>query len=180
MHHLFKKLHYLPVALALAPTAAVGNTKFSIHFNESSTLQLINDISNDHQKLLKYFSGTAIFTPFFVPSASVLVIKLDLYLNEGTLSSLVTFALLVISALLKPHKLPQVYSIKWYIGIAILIKFASLTNVPSISVLQSLNSAQFLNATCVVAVSDHLPHQYSWSSNISGNENICMRIITKT
>ena len=40
---------------------------------------LINGISNDLQKLLKYFNGTAIFTP------SLSVIKLDLYLNDGKL-----------------------------------------------------------------------------------------------
>ena len=40
-----------------------------------------------------------------------------------------------------------------FIGIAILIKFASSTNVPSISVLQFLNGAQFLNATYVAALS---------------------------
>ena len=51
----------------------------SLKFNESSTLQLINGISNDLQKLLKYFSGTAIYTPFMS------VIKLDLYLNDDEL-----------------------------------------------------------------------------------------------
>ena len=79
-----------------------------MHFNESSSLQLINGISNDLQKLLKYFSGTAIFTPFFVPLFSVLPIILALYLNEGALLLLVTSALLTISSLLKPYKLPDV------------------------------------------------------------------------
>ena len=37
---------------------------------------LINGISNDLQKLLKYFNGTAILTPF------LFVIKLDLNLND--------------------------------------------------------------------------------------------------
>ena len=50
--------------------------QFLSHFNESSTLQLINGISNDLQKLLKYFNGTAIFTPF------LFAIKLDLYLKD--------------------------------------------------------------------------------------------------
>ena len=40
-----------------------------------------------------------------------------------------------------------------YIGIAILIKFASSTRVPSISVEHFSNRAQLLNATCVFAVS---------------------------
>ena len=35
--------------------------------------QLINGISNDFQTLVKYFNGTAIFTPFFVPFVSVLL-----------------------------------------------------------------------------------------------------------
>ena len=53
--------------------------QFSFHVNENSTLQLINGISNDIQKLLKYFNGTAIFTPF------LFVIKRDLYLNDDEL-----------------------------------------------------------------------------------------------
>ena len=62
----------------------------SIQFNESSILQLINGISNNLQKLLKYFSGTVTFTPFFVPFASVLSIILALYLNERALLSLLS------------------------------------------------------------------------------------------
>ena len=71
-------------------------------------MQLINGVSNDIQKLLKYFSGTAIFTLFFVPFFSVLSILLAFYLNEGALSSLATYALLSIPSLLKPHKIPEV------------------------------------------------------------------------
>ena len=56
--------------------------QLSFHFNESSTLQLINEISNDLQKLLKYFNGTSILTPF------LLVIRLDLYLFYDELSGL--------------------------------------------------------------------------------------------
>ena len=41
--------------------------------------------------------------------------------------------------------------IKLYIGIVILIKSASSTNVSFISALQSLNGEQFLNTTCVAA-----------------------------
>ena len=52
---------------------------FGFHVNESSTLELINHISNDLQKLLEYFSSTAIFTPF------LFVIRLDLYLNDDEL-----------------------------------------------------------------------------------------------
>ena len=77
-------------------------------FYDSLILQLINGISNGIQKLLKYFSGTAMFTPFFVSFALVLSIRLALYLNKGALLSLVASALLVTSSLLKPHKLPKV------------------------------------------------------------------------
>ena len=55
---------------------ALDNIQFSYHFNESSTLQLINDISNDLQNLLIYVNGTAIFTLFFLPLFSVLPIIL--------------------------------------------------------------------------------------------------------
>ena len=136
-----------PVALASAPIAAVVNTQVLIHFNESSTFQLINGISHDLQRLFKYFSGTTIFTPFFVPSVSALTIRLALYLIEGASLSLVTFALPVISSLLKPYKLPEVseqlslYSIKFYIGIVIPIKSVSSAKVSFISVLQFLNGA---------------------------------------
>ena len=102
-----KDLHQL-FQVTLLAVAAVLSTQFSVHFNESSTLQLINGTSNDLQNLLQYFSGTAIFTPFFVPLFTVLPILLALYLNEGALSILVTFALSTILSLLKPHKLPEV------------------------------------------------------------------------
>ena len=68
--------------------------------------QLCNQsMAFDLQKLLKYFSGTASFTSFFVPSTSVLPIIFALYLNHGALSSLVTFTLSTISSLLKSHKI---------------------------------------------------------------------------
>ena len=69
---------------------ALDNIHSSHHPNKNSILQLINGISNDLQKLLKYFNGIAIFTPsffLFAPSASVLPIKLDLYLNDDELST---------------------------------------------------------------------------------------------
>ena len=47
----------------------------------------------------------------------------------------------------------SLYSIKLYIAIVILIKFVSSTRVPSISVKHFLNGAQFLNTTCVAALS---------------------------
>ena len=82
------------VIVKVEVVAAVSK-HLSYHFHESSTLQLINGISNDLQKLLKYFNGTTIFTPFFVPLFSVLPIRFALYLNEGALS-LLTSALLTI------------------------------------------------------------------------------------
>ena len=45
----------------------------------------------------------------------------------------------------------MLYSIKLYIGIAILICSALSTKISFISVLNSLNGAQFLNATFVFA-----------------------------
>ena len=64
----------------------------------------MNDISNDLQKLYKYFNGTAIFTPF------LFAIKLDLYLNDDELfkiwlSSRVKSTSPSISSLLNCHKL---------------------------------------------------------------------------
>ena len=91
--------------VALLALAALLSTQFSIHFNESSTFQLINGISNDLQKLMQYFSGAAIFIPFFVPLFSVLPILLALNLNEGALSLLVTSTLLTMLSLLKFRKL---------------------------------------------------------------------------
>ena len=83
-------------------------TQCGSHGNKSSTSQLINCISNDLQKLLKYFSGAAIFTPF------LFVIGLDLYLNDDELfgmwflSSTAKSTFHSISSLLKGHKLPEV------------------------------------------------------------------------
>ena len=47
----------------------------------------------------------------------------------------------------------SLYSTKLYINIVILIKFASSTRVPSISVEYFSNGAQLLNTTCVAASS---------------------------
>ena len=82
-------------------------TQLGSHLNESSTLQLINGISNDLQKLLKYFIDTAIFTLFLI------VIRLNLYLNDEELfqiclPSTVKSTFLSISSLLNYHKLPEV------------------------------------------------------------------------
>ena len=58
-----------------APTK-LGSTQLGSHESKISTLQLKNGIYNDLQKLLKYFSGTAIFTSF------LFVTRLYLYLND--------------------------------------------------------------------------------------------------
>ena len=63
----------------------------------------------------------------------------------------VKFALSTISSLLNYHKLLEVYSLKLYIDIAILMYSASSTKVSFTSVLQFLNGAQFLNATFAAA-----------------------------
>ena len=85
----------------------LDNRHSSYHPNENSILQLINGISNDLEKLLKYFNGTAIFTPFFMPLFPVLPIIFDLYLNDDELST-VKLTSPSISPLLKFHKLPEV------------------------------------------------------------------------
>ena len=78
-------------------------------------VQLINGISNNLQKLRKYFSDTTIVTPYFflfAPSASVLPIRFDLYLNDEEFYAvrLIEAPLIFIgcSSLLNCHKLPEV------------------------------------------------------------------------
>ena len=61
-------------------------------------MQLINGISSDLQKLLKYFNGTeidAFFKIQFAPSATVHSNNLALYLIDLKLSSLSISALLL-------------------------------------------------------------------------------------
>ena len=97
----------MSVIAKVAALPALDNIQFSYHYNERSTLQLINGISNDLQKLHKNFSGTAIFTPFLS------VTKLGLYLNDNNLFG-ICWATTVkstspsISSLLNCHKLPDV------------------------------------------------------------------------
>ena len=149
---------FVSVVAKVAPVLfPIMNTHSAYHSIESSTLTI------NLQILLKYFNGTANFARFsllFAPSATVLLIILDFYLNEGALLSakfvltLSTFN----SSLLNCHKLPEVseylslYSIKLYIGISILVFSALSTKVSFISILHSLNGAQFLNATFVFAL----------------------------
>ena len=60
----------------------VIKTQYFVLLSFDSTLQLINDISSDLQKLPKYFNGTARVTFFripFAPSVSVFPNNLTLY-----------------------------------------------------------------------------------------------------
>ena len=98
-----------PTALAIVPLTVlieVVSINFSANFKESLTLQLIIGISNDLQKLLKYFNGTAIFTPDLVPYTSVSPTKSDLYLNDEE-SAIVDLEFPAISSLLNCHKIPD-------------------------------------------------------------------------
>ena len=69
----------MSIIAKVAAVPALENIQFSYQSSETSTLQLINGISNDLQKLLKYLIGTTVFTPF------QFVTKLDLYLNDDEL-----------------------------------------------------------------------------------------------
>ena len=68
------------------------------------TSQLIKGISKVLQKLLKYFSGTAILTSFVFPTGEVLLVILILYLNDSD-SARLSFG----SSLSYCHKLPDVF-----------------------------------------------------------------------
>ena len=95
-------------------SAIVSITQSLVQFNSRWILQLINGISKDLQKLLKYFSGTTIFTFLNTPlSSSVCGLKkLNLYLKDDelaaeTLSGFLT-AVADDSSLLRCYKLPEV------------------------------------------------------------------------
>ena len=95
-------------------SAIVDITQSSLQFNSRWILQLINGIFKDLQKLLKYSSGTAIFTPFNTPLSSAVsgLKKLDFYLKDvklvvETLSGLQAFGT-DDSSLLNCHRLPEV------------------------------------------------------------------------
>ena len=47
-------------SLTSFPLPAVDKIQYFVHLSFNSTLQLINGISSDLQKLLKYFNGTGI------------------------------------------------------------------------------------------------------------------------
>ena len=80
---------------------AADKTQYFVYLSFNSTLQLINYISSDLQKLLKYFSGTAIAAFLkipFAPFAAVFPNNLALYLNDIKFSSLAISALKLIAS----------------------------------------------------------------------------------
>ena len=85
-----------------------------LQFSSRLIFQLINGISKDLQKLLKYFSGTAIFTFLNAPLSAVVsgLKKVDLYLKDAELStetlSGCPAAVTGDSSLLNCNKLPEV------------------------------------------------------------------------
>ena len=75
-------------------------------------MHLINGISGDLQKLLKYFNGTAVVAFFRIPfasSATVFRINLALYLKDLILLALAISTLKSVASFLEQnHKLPVV------------------------------------------------------------------------
>ena len=75
-------------------------------------MHLINGISGDLQKLLKYFNGTAVVAFFRIPfasSATVFRINLALYLKDLILLALAISTLKSVASFSKQnHKLPVV------------------------------------------------------------------------
>ena len=93
----------LPLAL-LVP--ATGKTQCLVHLSFNSMLQLINCILSDLQKLLNYFSGTAIVAFFRIPLAAsgagwtaLFPNNLALYLKDLKLPLLALSALKLVSSL---------------------------------------------------------------------------------
>ena len=101
----------LKLASSLLTPAAV-RTQYFVQLCFNSNLQLINDISSDLKKLLKYLNGTAIVAFLkipFAPSASVFPDNLGLCLKDFKSLLLSIFALkLVVSSVEQNHKLPVV------------------------------------------------------------------------
>ena len=101
---LIAKIILLLLTLSLTLSApASEKTQYFVHLSFNSTLKLINGISSDIQKLVKYFNGIEI-VPFlkipFAASASVVSNNLALYLKDLKLLVLARSALkLVVSSL---------------------------------------------------------------------------------
>ena len=86
---------------SLLSAPAAEKTQSFIHLSFNSTFQLINDISSDLQKLLKYFNDTAIVGFFkipFAPSTSVFSNHLALYSKDLKLLSLAISALKLVAS----------------------------------------------------------------------------------
>ena len=78
------------VTVALNVVSAIADiTQSLLQFNSRWILQLISGISKDLQKLLKYFSGIAIFTFLNTPLPAAVsgFKKLDLHLKDVELST---------------------------------------------------------------------------------------------
>ena len=72
---------------------------------------MINGVSNNFQKLLRYFTGTTtfmFFTERFVSLTTVFAIRAVLYSNGLELSAVKSALLFGTSSLLNCHKLPDV------------------------------------------------------------------------
>ena len=122
--------------------------------------QLINGISRVLQKLLKCFNATAISTSFVLPAVGIFPVILTLNLNHSD-CVILTFG----SSLQYCHKLSDVfeylllYIIKLYIGITRSIYFALSVWVLFISLMQSVNGADFLNINPLFLSSNRLLHR---------------------
>ena len=78
------KIILLELALPFS-TATEAKTQYFINLSFNSTLQLINDILSDSQKLLKNFNGTGIVVFFRIelfPCVTVFPNNLVLYLED--------------------------------------------------------------------------------------------------
>ena len=76
----------------VAPTT-LDITQPLLKFNWRWILQLINGISKDLKKLLRYFSGTALFTFTNVPSSDFFM-KHDFYSKDAELVELIATGIL--------------------------------------------------------------------------------------
>ena len=80
---LIVKIILLGSALVLSTPPIVKTQCFVVHSSLSSIFQLINDISSNLQKLLRYFNGTAIVVFSIIPFAvAMFTINFVLYLED--------------------------------------------------------------------------------------------------
>ena len=93
------KIILLGLALSLSAPTAV-RTQYFVHLSFNSTLQWINGISSNLQKILKYFNSTAMaafFRILFAPSVSVFPSNLVLYIKHLKLLLLAISALKLVA-----------------------------------------------------------------------------------